>query len=277
MKKNILIIAIAVMLLASFCFAEVSYDKSFVKPDLSLVKNIYKAQLRNLNFAQADRIVRNICGITGEPLILDNAKSNKNLQYYRTLDNQTSCQIDRVTGDILYRNHTKFQGSAPNLPAKDNALDLAGNYLMTLGLFKKGMAKPHISTLKDAVRNGQETETFEKMRVVTFTRTLDGIPVLGASRAAVMLGANGDLVGLVVRWMDVQPERITGKVATLAQLKNLIKRKMAARKLNVVVKKANLIMFDNGKGTMKPMIHLEGDLITSQGKFFSDWMIPVTK
>jgi hypothetical protein len=52
---------------------------------------------------------------------------------------------------------------------------------------------------------------------------------------------------------------------------------MAARKLNVVVKKANLIMFDNGKGTMKPMIHLEGDLITSQGKFFSDWMIPVTK
>ena len=129
-------------------------------------------------------------------------------------------------------------------------------------------------TLKDAVKNGP---TYEKMRVVTFTRTLDGIPVLGASRAAVMLGANGDLVGLVVRWMDVQPQKITGKVATLAQLKRFIKRKMAARKLNVVVKKANLIMFDNGKGNMRPMIHLEGELITSQGKFFSDWMVPVTR
>lgn len=274
MKKNILILAIAVMLVASFSFAEVTYDKSFVKPDLSLVKNIYKAQVRSLNFAQADRIVRNICGITGDPLVLDNAKSNKNIQYYRTVDNSISCQVDRTTGDVFYRNHNKFAGSAPNLPAKDTAITLARNVLMELGMFKKGMAKPHISTLKDAVINGP---TFEKMRVVTFTRTLDGIPVFGASRAAVMLGANGDLVGLVVRWMDAQPQNITGKVVNLAQLKNVIKRKMAARSLNVVVKKANLIMFDNGKGTMKPMIHLEGDLITSQGKFFSDWMIPVTK
>jgi hypothetical protein len=274
MKKNILIVTIAVMLLASFCFAEVTYDKSFVKPDLSLVKNIYKAQLRSLSFAQADRIVQNICGITGDPLVLDNAKSNKNLQYYRTIDNKISCQIDRATGDIFYRNHTKFQGSAPNLPAKDNATALAANYLMELGLFKKGMAKPHISTLKDTVVNGP---THEKMKVVTFTRTLDGIPVMGASRAAVMLGANGNLVGLVVRWMDAQPENITGKVATQAQLRQLIKRKMAARNLDVVVKKANLVMFDDGKGSMKPMIHLIGDLITSQGKFFSDWMIPVTR
>ena len=273
MKKNILILAIAIMLVASFSFAEVTYDKSFVKPDLSLVKNIYKAQVRSLDFAQADRIVRNICGITGAPLVVDNAKSDKNIQYYRTVDNKISCQIDRATGDVFYRNHTKFQGSAPNLPAKDTAVSLARNYLMELGMFKKGMAKPHISTLKDAVVNGP---TFEKMRVVTFTRTLDGIPVLGASRAAVMLGANGNLVGLVLRWMDAQPQKVT-KVATPAQLKKIIKRKMAARKLNVVVKKANLIMFDNGKGTMKPMIHLEGDLITSQGKFFSDWMIPVTK
>ncbi|MFC2155532.1 hypothetical protein ACFLRB_03450 [Acidobacteriota bacterium] len=274
MKKNILILAITVMLVASFSFAEVTYDKSFVKPDLSLVKNIYKAQKSSLNFARADRIAQNICDITGASLVLDNAKSNKNIQYYRTVDNSISCQIDKATGDIFYRNHTKFAGSAPNLPAKDTAITLARNYLMELGMFKKGMAKPHISTLKDAVKDDQ---TFEKMRVITFTRTLDGIPVLGASRAAVMLGANGNLVGLVVRWMDAQPQNITGKVANLAQLKNLIKRKMAARNLNVIVKKANLIMFDNGKNTMKPMIHLEGNLITSQGKFFSDWMIPVTK
>jgi len=274
MKKNILIIAIAVMVLASLSFAEVTYEKNFVKPNLSLVKNIYKAQKSGLSFAQADRIMQKICGITGDPLVLDNGKSGKSIQYYKTLDNNISCQIDRATGDIFYRNHTKFQGSAPNLPAKDTAITLARNYLMELGLFKKGMAKPHTSTLKDAVLNGP---TYEKMRVVTFTRNLDGIPVLGASRAAVMLGANGDMVGLVVRWMDVQPQDITGKVANLAQVKNLIKRKMAQRNLNVVVKKANLIMFDDGKGTVKPMIHLEGDLITSQGKFFSDWMVPVMK
>lgn len=270
--KRILIITIAVMLLAGFGFGEVTFDKACKAPDLSLIKNIYKAQLRSLNFAQADRIVQNICGITGEPLVLDNEKSTKNLQYYRTIDNKTSCQIDKVTGDVFYRKHEKFQGSAPNLPSKDNVTALAQNYLMNLGMWKKGMSKPHISTLKQAVTDGKTTETFEKMRVVTFTRTLDGMPVLGASRAAVMIGSNGDLEGLVLRWMDVQPTAITKKIPTKAQIRRYIKRKLEKRNLNVVVKKANLIMFDDGKGTMKPALHIEGDLVTSQGKFFSDWM-----
>lgn len=273
--KKILIIATAVMLLAAFGFGEVTFDKSFVKPDLSLVKNAYKAQLRSLSFAQADRIVQNICGLTGEPLVLDVEKSNKNSQYYKTVDNSVTCQIDRVTGDIFYRNHTKFQGGAPNLPSKNEAIAIAKNYLETLGLFKNGMAKPHISTLKDAVTDGQTTQTFKKMRIVTFTRALDGIPVLGASRAAVMMGANGDMVGLVFRWMAVSPEPV--QALPLSRLKKKIVRKLENRNLNVNIKKANLIMFDDGKGTMKPMLHIEGDLITSQGKFFSDWMIPVTK
>jgi hypothetical protein len=277
MKKNILIIAVAIMLLAGFGFGEVTFDKSCKAPDTSLIKNIYKAQLRSLSFAQADRIVQNICGITGDPLVLDNEKSNKTIQYYRTIDNQATCQIDRATGDVFYRKHSKFQGSAPNLPSKANVTVLARNHLTNLGMWKKGMAKPHISTLKDAVSDGQATETFEKMRVVTFTRSLDGMPVLGASRAAVMIGTNGDLEGLVLRWMDVQPTAISSKVPTKAQIKRYIKAKLEARKLDVVVKKVNLIMFDDGKGTMKPMLLIEGDLITSQGKFFSDWMFPVIK
>jgi len=275
--KKILIIAIALMLLAGLGFGEVTFDKSCKAPDLSLIKNIYNSQFRGLSFTQADRIVQDICGITGEPLVLDNEKSSKDIQYYRTIDNKTSCQIDKATGDVFYRKHVKFQGSALNLPSKDNVTALAQNYLMELGMWKSGMTKPHISTLKDTVTDGKTTQTFEKMRVVTFTRSLDGMPVSGASRAAVMIGSNGDLEGLVYRWMDVQPTAITSKVPTKAQVKNYIIRKLENRNLNVVVKEVKLVMFDDGKGTMKPMLHVIGDLITSQGKFFSDWMFPVVK
>lgn len=274
MKKNILIILSAVLLLAGISFADVSYDKSFVAPDLSLVKNIYKAPARGLSFTTADRIVQNICGITGDALVLDIEKSTNNVQYYRTLDNKTICHIDKTTGDVVYRKHVNFEGSAPNLPGKDEAILLAQNQLASLGLFKEEMIEktPHISTLKTTAATG---ETFEKMKVVTFTRSLGGIPVLGASRAAVMFGANGDLEGLVVRWMEVQGEKISGKLPT--NVKNYIKKEMAAKNLDVIIKKANLVMFDDGKGSMKPMFHVEGELVTSQGKFFSDWMIPVIK
>jgi hypothetical protein len=274
MKKNILTILCAVLLLAGISFADVSYDKSFVAPDLSMVKNIYKAPVRSLSFSMADSIVQKIIGITGDALVLDIEKTTGNTQFYRTLDNKTICHIDRTTGDVVYRKHVKFEGSAPNLPGKDEAITLAKDQLESLGLFNEEMLanKPHISTLKTTAATG---ETFEKMRVVTFTRTVGGLPVLGASRAAVMFGANGDLEGLVIRWMDVQGEKISGQLPI--NVKNYIKKEMAAKNLDVIIKKANLIMFDDGKGSMKPMFHVEGDLVTSQGKFFSDWMIPVIK
>jgi hypothetical protein len=274
MKKNILTILCAVLLLAGISFADVTYDKSFVAPDLSMVKNIYKSPARSMSFSIADSIVRDICGITGDALVLDIEKTNGNIQYYRTLDNRTLCTIDRATGDVVYRKQVQFDGSAPNLPGKDEAISKAQNQLESIGLFKEEMTanKPHISTLKTTAVTG---ETFEKLRVVTFTRNLGGLPVLGASRAAVMFGANGDLEGLVVRWMDVQGEKISGKLPT--NVKNYIKKEMAAKNLDVIIKKANLVMFDDGKGSMKPMFHVEGDLVTSQGKFFSDWMIPVIK
>jgi hypothetical protein len=276
MKRNILIFAAAVLLMVSYGFGEVTFDRSYTDTDTALIKDTFKAVFPNLDFAQADRIAQNIWAYTGEPLVLDEQIDEENAQVYKTIDNSATCKIDRLTGDIFYRKYNKFEGSAPGLPSKGNAKAIAKRHLMALGLYEKGMGNPVVNTLKEAVYDGQTTQTFEKMRVVTFTRKLGGIPVLGASRAAVMLGANGDLEGLVVRWMDVKSEKVKSKVAK-SQLKAHIKAKLNARKIEsaVVVKKANLIIFDDGKGNMEPMLHLEGELITAEGNFFSDWMVPV--
>jgi hypothetical protein len=277
MKKNILIIAAAVLMMVSYGFGEVTFDRTYADPDTALINETFEAVLPHLDFAQADRIVQKIWGHTGESLVLDEYANEENSQVYKTVDNSAICKIDRLTGDIFYRKYNKFEGSAPGLPSKGNAKAIAKKYLMELGLYKDEMrkGKPVVNTLNEAVYDGQTTRTFEKMRVVTFTRTLGGIPVLGASRAAVMLGANGEMVGLIVRWMDVKSKKITGKVAK-SQLKNHVKANFNAKKIgNVNVKKANLIIFDDGKGNMEPMLHIEGDIITAQGNFFSDWMVPV--
>lgn len=276
MKKNILFIAVAVLLTVSYGFGEVTFSPSYTDADTALIKDTFKAVLPNLDFARADRIAQNIWAYTGESLILDEQADAEGAQLYKTIDNSASLKIDRLTGDIFYRKYNKFEGSAPGLPSKGNAKAIAKKHLMALGLYKKEMGKPVVNTLNEAVYDGQTTQTFEKMRVVTFTRKLGGIPVLGASRAAVMLGANGDLEGLVVRWMDVKSEKVKGKVAK-SQLKGHIKSKLNARKIesDVLIKKANLIIFDDGKGNMEPMLHLEGELVTQEGNFFSDWMVPV--
>ncbi|MGD2087650.1 MAG: hypothetical protein PVH61_15850 [Candidatus Aminicenantes bacterium] len=276
MKKNILFIAVAVLLTVSYGFGEVTFSPSYTDADTALIKDTFKAVLPNLDFARADRIAQNIWAYTGESLILDEQSDEEGAQLYKTIDNSASLKIDRLTGDIFYRKYNKFEGSAPGLPSRGNAKAIAKKHLMALGLYKKEMGKPVVNTLNEAVYDGQTTQTFEKMRVVTFTRKLGGIPVLGASRAAVMLGANGDLEGLVVRWMDVKSEKVKGKVAK-SQLKGHIKSKLNARKIesDVLIKKANLIIFDDGKGNMEPMLHLEGELVTQEGNFFSDWMVPV--
>lgn len=278
MKRNILLIAAAVLLLVGYGFGEVTFDASYVNPDTGLATDTFKAVLPNMTFGQADKIAQDIWAFTGEALVLDEQNVEENFQVYKTLDNSAVCKIDRVTGDIFYRKYNKFPGSAPGLPTKGNAKGLAKGHLQALGLYKNGMGKPVVSTLKEAVYNDQTTQTFEKMRVVTFTRKLGGLPVLGASRAVVMLGTNGDVEGLIVRWLDVTAGKIKNKVAK-SQLKGHLKAKLEARKIesDVLVKKANLIILDDGKGSMEPMILIEGEVLTQEGNFFSDWMVPVTE
>lgn len=275
MKKNILIIIAAVLLLAGYAYGEVIFTNSYADADTALVKDTFKAVFPNLDFAQADRIVQKIWEYTGEELVLDEHNEKKGFQVYKTLDKSAICEIDRLTGDIFYRKYNRFEGSAPGLPSKSNAKGIAKKYLQALGLYQKGMKNPVVNTLNTARYNGHTTDTYEKMRVVGFTRELGGIPVLGASRAVVMLGAHGELEGLMVRWMDVLSEKVKDKVAG-SKLKAHIKGNIKAQS-DVLVKKADLVIYDDGQGKLEPMLHVEGELLTPEGNFFSDWMVPVIK
>lgn len=279
MKKKLLVLFAAVLLTAGYVFADVpvTFDASYVDADTSLVKNTFKALLPDLSFAEADIIVQDICAYTGSVLFLDEQNDVENSQFYKTVDDAAVCKIDRATGDIFFRKDTDFDGSTPGLPTKGNAVALARKHLKALGLYKNKMTDPIVTTLEEAVYDGQTTRTYEKLRVVTFRRKIGGFMVKGASRAVVMLGADGDLEGLVVRWMDVKTEKVKGKIAK-SQLKNFIKDRLNARDMegdSVRVKKADLVLYDDGSGVIEPALQLQGEIATFEGAFPTDWLLPV--
>ena len=53
--------------------------------------------------------------------------------------------------------------------------------------------------------------TYEKLVTVIYGRTLDGLPVKGASRIAVRMGINGELVGLVRNWPELNKKTVSSK------------------------------------------------------------------
>jgi hypothetical protein len=279
MKKNILILLSTVLVMVGYVSADVqvTFDLSYVDADTALLKNTFNAQLPNLSFVEADMIAQDICAHTGNALYLDEQNDVKDTQVYKTIDNSAICTIENGTGDIFYRKYTDYNESTPGLPSKMNAAAHAKKHLKALGLYKNKMSDPIVTTLEEAIYDGQTTRVFEKLRVVTFRRKIGGFMVKGASRAVVMLGANGDLEGLIVRWMDVQSEKVKGKVAR-SQLKNHIKGQLKTRKMecdSVHVKKADLVLYDNGKGVIEPALQVQGEINTVDGTFSSDWMFSI--
>ena len=92
-----------------------------------------------------------------------------------------------------------------------------------------------------------------------------------------MLGSNGDLHGVITRWLDVQPSRFSGVRGgdMRAYVKGAVELKQAGVK-SVVLKKAELVMYDDGKGVIEPAMFVTGE-VSEDGVEFAhcDWMLPV--
>jgi hypothetical protein len=279
MKKSILIFVSILLLAAGYGFGEVevAFAPSFGEARTEILTHSFKGKLPNLSVEQADYLAQNICAYTGSHLYLDEQNTVENTQLYRSLDNLEECKINRLTGDIFYRRHVDNEGQTPGLPTKDNSIAAAAAHLETLGLFKDNMDEGLVTTLEEAKFDGQTTEIVEKMRVVVFKRELNGLPVKGASRLVVMMGANGNLGGLFARWLDVQPEGAERKVAQF-RVKDYLAAQLKARlddSVSVLVTRADPVLYDNGLGVIEPALQVQGEITTVDGTYSANWMFPV--
>jgi hypothetical protein len=280
MKKNILILISTVLLVTGFVFAKtvVEFDNSYMNVDTSVIKDTYTGILPNLGFGEADAIAQKVFTYTGAAFYLDDLHQMENCLLYRSEDSTAKFEINKVTGDIFFHKGMaayEGDGDTPGLPSKKQARTLANKYLKDLGFDKKGLVLNNVDVFKKAVYDGQTSQTFEKMVLVTYKRKLGGHTVYGASRVMVMLGVNGGLAGLIVRWYDVEKVKASGVVKNVKDhLTNKIKDKQKDAQF-VLVKKADLVMFDDGNGVIEPALFVQGEVNEDGATFPCDWMVPV--
>jgi hypothetical protein len=186
-------------------------------------------------------------------------------------DPSASFEMDRRSGSFLYNGGLadyKKEASTPNLVAGEKAESMALQHLEKLGLLpaKEELKHAHTGGLGMAVLNEDgSTEKYDKLVTVRYDRVLSGLPVMGASRIVVRMGEDGKLAGLIYNWGELTEGKKVESDLLLADEE--IKRALEGRLLEaasdakrIVVEKADLVLYDDGKGRIEPAYHVEAKL-----------------
>jgi len=159
------------------------------------------------------------------------------------------------------------EGITPGLPKSEQAITLAKKYLTDLNYFPKNekeLSKGYVGGLSMGVqRDDGSRALYQKLVTVYFGRVIDNLPVMGVgSRIVVHLGENGQLVGIVRNWVEVQKgiKAAAAQLRTDAEIKREILKQIqtdlsTAKTVNV--DKSDLVLYDDGRGVIEPAIYVE--------------------
>ena len=197
---------------------------------------------------------------------------NNGLVHVSKTDPSGHFRVDKTTGDISF--HKGFKefandGETSNLPGKDKAAEVAKKHLADLGLLPANdgeLVVKHVGGLRQVdVKDGKPGPEHDKLVTVHFGRQIDGIDVGGpGSKIVVDLGANGDLVSVQKRWIEVTEEQKTdadakGQSEVVNEVKNKI-RGEANKAKRADTTAPDFGYFDDGKGNIEPAYFFNADL-----------------
>jgi hypothetical protein len=185
-------------------------------------------------------------------------------------DTSAVFDVDTSTGAFLFNSGLKKysgEGNTPGLPSERNAPELAREYLAKLNYLPdnpKELVLNKVSGLgMSLAKEGKASDKYHKLVSVLFRRVLDGVPVQGrGSRIVVHLGENASLAGLINNWPKVKARRIRDGIKNDEMIREEIKSrllKMAGEARNIVVRKANLVLYDDGRGLIEPAVYIVAD------------------
>lgn len=185
-------------------------------------------------------------------------------------DPSASLDVNRRTREVLFNKGMaayRRDGDTPQLPGEEDAARLALGHLEKLGMLppKDELVLAHVGGMNiGAHRADGSTAIYRKLVVVRYDRTLAGLPVFGDSRVVVRLAENGTVVGLIRRWLPVEgqkvrPEQLLTDDAIQQGIRaRLIAEGRSAR--SIVVRSADLVMYDHGNGVIEPAIHVVANM-----------------
>jgi len=194
------------------------------------------------------------------------------LSHVGRLDPSAHFRVDKKTGDFSFNKGLKEylnDRETMGLPQGDKAVEVAKKHLSDLGEMpekQEELVVLHIGGLKqvDVTADGKSVEK-DKLVTVHFGRKIDGIDVGGpGSKIVVDLGANGELVALHKRWIEVNEEK---KGASDFALEFDVKNKLQGQLKNDGAKAKRIDSgapdfgyFDDGEGKIEPAYFVNAEL-----------------
>jgi hypothetical protein len=188
------------------------------------------------------------------------------IHYVSEIDVNTTFEQNLVTGDIAFsRNFARYIGDfAPQLPDDDKAVQYAVDFLRDSRLLPANQDElkvSHVGGLRSNTvsKDGKPGPVIDKLKTVSFSRTLDGLPVIGSgSKMVVNLGDGGEVIGVIRRWRELdKPTRLdVAEVLTedeaLASLKKLILEEFGEDSRWDIIN-AQLAYYDNNGYAIQPV------------------------
>jgi len=188
------------------------------------------------------------------------------VRYVSSTDVNTTLEHNLVTGDLSFnRNFNRYLGSfVPKLPGDDVVADYAYKFLTANKLLPENPAElkvAHIGGLRtNAVLKGDRPgPIIDKLKTVTFSRQLEGLPVIGVgSKLIVNIGDGGEVIGVSKRWRELEkPTRLDpAELLSEKEASALSKRQILSEfgaKSAIKIVNTQVAYFDNNGLVIQPV------------------------
>jgi hypothetical protein len=186
-------------------------------------------------------------------------------------DPSASFEMDKGSGNFLYNGglaEYRKEVNTPDLVAEEKAATIALQHLEKLSLFpsKKELNLVRIGGLGMGVfKQDGTTEKYDKLITVRYDRKLGDIPVMGESRIIVHMGERGKLAGIIYYWGDIVDRKKidSGELLDDSEIKKVLESRLIRASegaKRMIVRKANLVLYDDGKGRIEPAFHIQARL-----------------
>jgi len=188
------------------------------------------------------------------------------VRYVSARDTNTTLEHNLATGDISFnRNFSRYLGTfAPKLPSGDEAQKYAESFLganRLLPVNREELKVAHVGGLRASTvsSDGKAGPTIDKLVTLTYSRQLNGVPVIGAgSKIIVNVGDSGEVIGVNRRWRELdKPIALSDtELLTEAEANDLLKRQILTEfgeRATFEVLQTQIAYFDNNGSYVQPV------------------------
>ena len=188
------------------------------------------------------------------------------VRYVSPRDVNTTLEHNLATGDISFnRNFSRYLGAfVPKLPSGDEAQKYAETFLANNRLLpanRDELKVAHIGGLRasSVLSTGNAGPVIDKLVTLTYSRQLNGLPVIGAgSKIIVNIGDGGEVVSVTRRWRELdKPVALSStEVLTESEAYDLVKRQILSEfgeRSSFEVLQTQVAYFDNNGTSIQPV------------------------